>query len=621
MELAYAAAELVHADDDRKKALRFRYTKVDLDEADEDARDSERVDMDWDGPSAPKRRRLSPRPDGMEVDEDLMVTTLPALRLRRTIAPLSQPVDDEDEGDEDDEDDEDDDEDEDDCASVHSIVRQTPASASTAVAQQPSANGTATSAGPTPAELIGEMERNSNQSELDLTLKSAADIGRSSTGVAAFASQIPAGSEVDGDGEPLDEDMDAEGEADDENGNGARSAASTETPIGPSQPSVIFKAEEKAQLDIEVPPRDESSGRQSQSVTGVGGNKKGLKAGHEDVAVSSVAGSLLDPKLLRGPILDLGLEEFVVDLCDLFNQGLAIEDQVSDPDKDDITLASLFPELPLYDFTEPPQSEVNGKKDKRIDESGMSSGRLTYTARLMDSKNLLLSTLQPGTKYRQGRWDDPSDIPVAEEPRDYSKSFAEIVPPAAREFPFQATAVLTECERLLPAMFCGTKARDHIHPIHTPNLVDPHDTEYRLIQFVWTNEEDQLLKALYNQFGQNWQLIADVFNSSRITISTDIRAAWDCLKRWKALQGEDKTVDGNSSKPDTPDMYISGATTTRHNAAVKAAAAAAPTKKLPVQIAAARAAGGRRPMRHSIVFEVIKKLINKRAAKPPGAVT
>jgi len=167
-------------------------------------------------------------------------------------------------------------------------------------------------------------------------------------------------------------------------------------------------------------------------------------------------------------------------------------------------------------------------------------------------------------------------------------------------------------------MFCGTKAKDHVHPIHIPNLLDPHDTEYRLMQFVWTNEEDQLLKALYNQFGQNWQLIADVFNSSRITIPTDVRAAWDCLRRWKALQGEDKSTDGNSSKPDAPDLHPSVAAMTRYSTAAKAAAAASPAKKLPLQITTARNAGGRRPMRHSIVFEVIKKLISKRASKPPG---
>jgi hypothetical protein len=56
----------------------------------------------------------------------------------------------------------------------------------------------------------------------------------------------------------------------------------------------------------------------------------------------------------------------------------------------------------------------------------------------------------------------------------------------------------------LQAMFSKTKAKDHVHPTH----VDPHDTKYCLIQFVWTNEEDRLLRVLCNQFGQNWQLIA-----------------------------------------------------------------------------------------------------------------
>ena len=70
-------------------------------------------------------------------------------------------------------------------------------------------------------------------------------------------------------------------------------------------------------------------------------------------------------------------------------------------------------------------------------------------------------------------------------------------------------------------MFSRMKAKDHIHPTHTPNLMDPHDTEYCLIQFMWTNKEDQL-PVLCNQFSQNWQLIADVFNSSCITILTNI---------------------------------------------------------------------------------------------------
>ena len=56
-----------------------------------------------------------------------------------------------------------------------------------------------------------------------------------------------------------------------------------------------------------------------------------------------------------------------------------IEDHVPNPDKDNIVLMSLFPELSLYDFPEPPESEANEKKDKCVDESGMTSSCLTYT--------------------------------------------------------------------------------------------------------------------------------------------------------------------------------------------------------------------------------------------------
>ena len=434
MELAHAAAEWVHADCDRRKALTFQYARIDVDEIDEDAELIDAQMMDEGGPPAPKRRRLSPRLDEMDVDEDLTATTSqqPVVRPRRTIAPLTTPVDDEDE------DEDDDDDDDDDRASVHSVVRQMPPANA---AQPPSTNDTAVSAGPTPAEIIGDMEQNKDRGEQadprSQPISHPGDPSDSAAAANAFiAIQVATDSEVDGDGEPEDEDMDAEGEADDENGSGVQSAASAAIKDEPTQPSDTADVEQEAQPGIMVPPCDENASPQTRSMTG--SNKRGLKAGHEDVAVSSVAGSLLDPKLLRGPILDLDLEEFVIDLSDLFNQGLAIEDRVPDPDKDDITLASLFPELSLYDFPEPPASEANEKKDKRVDESGMTSGRLTYTTRLMDSKNVLLSTLQPGTKYRQGKWDDPSDVPVAEEPRDYSKASPDIVPPAARKFLYQS---------------------------------------------------------------------------------------------------------------------------------------------------------------------------------------
>ena len=50
---------------------------------------------------------------------------------------------------------------------------------------------------------------------------------------------------------------------------------------------------------------------------------------------------------------------------------------------------------------------------------------------------------------------------------------------------------------------------------------------------VWTPAEDALLKQAVEKYPYNWHLIADSFNSSRVTISTDKRSFWECMERWK----------------------------------------------------------------------------------------
>lgn len=78
--------------------------------------------------------------------------------------------------------------------------------------------------------------------------------------------------------------------------------------------------------------------------------------------------------------------------------------------------------------------------------------------------------------------------------------------------------------------------------------------------------------------------------------------------------GDDKTsTPGDSAVLASPSTVA----ITRREAANKAAQSA-PQRKVTLQVAAARAAGGRRPMRHSIIFEVVKRLMNKRAQKIPS---
>lgn len=55
-----------------------------------------------------------------------------------------------------------------------------------------------------------------------------------------------------------------------------------------------------------------------------------------------------------------------------------------------------------------------------------------------------------------------------------------------------------------------------------------------MVDQIWTASDDTLLKTLVERYPHNWPLIADAFNSSRITISTDLRLPWDCYERWSS---------------------------------------------------------------------------------------
>ena len=61
---------------------------------------------------------------------------------------------------------------------------------------------------------------------------------------------------------------------------------------------------------------------------------------------------------------------------------------------------------------------------------------------------------------------------------------------------------------------------------------DPKDARRRVVDQLWTPSDDTLLKTLCERYPNNWPLIADAFNSSRVTISIDQRLPWDCYERW-----------------------------------------------------------------------------------------
>lgn len=69
----------------------------------------------------------------------------------------------------------------------------------------------------------------------------------------------------------------------------------------------------------------------------------------------------------------------------------------------------------------------------------------------------------------------------------------------------------------------------------TPAAVPEPDV--RAASLHWAPEEDALIESLYREYGNHWNLIADVFNSRIVRPTADNRLPWDCYDRWNRRVG------------------------------------------------------------------------------------
>lgn len=147
----------------------------------------------------------------------------------------------------------------------------------------------------------------------------------------------------------------------------------------------------------------------------------------------------------------------------------------------------------------------------------------------------------------------------------------------------------------------------------------PKDAHRRASDQVWTSSEDLLLKNLAERYPNNWLLISDSFNSSRVTISTDKRTPWDCRERWSVRWGpgsllapqggqagpSSTSVEGPTS-PVTPTV---GQMTTR---GVKRLASAS----IAAHVVSSNASGSesRKRRRHNVMYDTFRRVAKKRDA-------
>jgi chromatin modification-related protein VID21 len=102
------------------------------------------------------------------------------------------------------------------------------------------------------------------------------------------------------------------------------------------------------------------------------------------------------------------------------------------------------------------------------------------------------------------------------------------------------------------AIFEGKKARPLLEAPRDRAPEQPRNAAVRAASILWDEADDVVLKRLMGDYGRNWRLIADLFNSARNTISTDKRSAWDCYHRWDQKWGPSKAAAAAASNAAAP---------------------------------------------------------------------
>ena len=150
------------------------------------------------------------------------------------------------------------------------------------------------------------------------------------------------------------------------------------------------------------------------------------------------------------------------------------------------------------------------------------------------------------------------------------------------------------------------------HPMFLP--APPRDVRKRNADhhneaIVWTPAEDALLRHAVERYPFNWSLIADMFNSSRVTISTDKRTPWECLERWKEKFSAQARADAaEENSPAAASSSSASHMTTRKRTASQAIAsgngsANSTTPNEP-----------RKRRRHLAMYDIVRRTAKKREA-------
>jgi chromatin modification-related protein VID21 len=135
-------------------------------------------------------------------------------------------------------------------------------------------------------------------------------------------------------------------------------------------------------------------------------------------------------------------------------------------------------------------------------------------------------------------------------------------------------------------------------------------------EHLWSSDEDTLLKILVERYPNNWLLVADSFNSSRVTISTDKRTPWECFERWSSRFGNGHRLHPDVNSPvnteRTPPPASTSAQGQMTTRGVKRLASMSVTQNQ--SPGAGLTSDTKKRRRHTFMYETMRKAAKKREA-------
>ncbi|MBW0491228.1 hypothetical protein O181_030943 [Austropuccinia psidii MF-1] len=234
----------------------------------------------------------------------------------------------------------------------------------------------------------------------------------------------------------------------------------------------------------------------------------------------------------RIPIFDMAPHETMIEIG-----KLSLDNLFTNPINyhvERVKLHRLFGDLPLF-------GDLESRSDKRVDEASPHHGRISRIAPYLESKPLLVSTIQPARNCVGNQWKNlgPLSTDDMREHTDLKSDFP----------PHHPTN-----------LFLSRKSKE-VKETNLPHRLSSPPPSERSKELLWTAVDEELLRQICMAYDCNWKITADVFNATSGKLMTEQLTPRDCYDCWTRLNTFPSDCnDTNSSAghaKSTPDLSSS----------------------------------------------------------------